>query len=521
MGKGGSITAGYWYKVLYHMGLSVGPIDAFLEFRGGDKTAWSGEVTSSTALDIDQENLWGGEKDQGGIHGTLRVNFGEATQQPDPVLLANLGNQVPGWRGVATVVYNGRYGAMNPYPQKPAYKFRKITAGWDAPGCWYPERADTGVAENLPAYTVSWLRTTVKPYTFATPADVSGWSTNPGDYTTSVLNVPGTAAWSGAGNTGLVWMIIDAAGNRGADLHFDVKVNYDDSGKVIGTSGVQIGPSTPPQPVTGFPGAEGVHVIVPRGPAPFHGYVCFADVDARDIYTGNPLGSTSAHQFRVSSIAVLTPLRGMNPAHILYYARTQSHMGREPRASMNDASFRTAADWYYSQGFGLCTSYDASAESIDEFIQRICKVAGCAMTRSPVDGQWYLDIANGVYDRNRLPILTDDDILEYSAKPTILDSAVNSVSVKYFDPDRKEAVTTAPTQAPAFVDTFGTIQQDLDYQEIPTSALAARVANRDLRAAVTPTHAFELTTTRKPFDWRRNTYFRLQAPKRGIADMVC
>src|SRR3546814_5611263 len=41
---------------------------------------------------------------------------------------------------------------------------------------------------------------------------------------------------------------------------------------------------------------------------------------------------------------------------------------------------------------------------------RICKVAGCSFTRSLADGQWYIDIANGEYVLEDLPILTDDDV---------------------------------------------------------------------------------------------------------------
>jgi len=47
MGKGSKPTIGFWYHVAYHHGLTIGPLDAFLEYRGGDKTAWSGELTSS------------------------------------------------------------------------------------------------------------------------------------------------------------------------------------------------------------------------------------------------------------------------------------------------------------------------------------------------------------------------------------------------------------------------------------------------------------------------------------------
>src|SRR6185503_3462367 len=146
-----------WYNVAYHAGLGIGPIDAFLEFRGGDKTAWAGNLTASGTLSINAPNLWGGEKDQGGIQGDVDVLFGEATQVPNAYLQQAFGAQVPAWRGLATLVFKGgRYGAIFSYTQKPAYEIQRIVKGWDGDACWYPEKASitmgTGHASTTDGY---------------------------------------------------------------------------------------------------------------------------------------------------------------------------------------------------------------------------------------------------------------------------------------------------------------------------------------------------------------------------------
>ncbi|MDD0946168.1 hypothetical protein LOD57_12060, partial [Xylella fastidiosa subsp. multiplex] len=121
-------------------------LDAFLEFRGGDRTAWSGELTDTGTVHVDAPHLFGGEKDQGGIVGDMDVLFGKADQMPHSYLLATLGPQVPAWRGIATVVWKGgKYGAMNPYPQPASYKIRRILKGWDHDACCYPEKAAIGM----------------------------------------------------------------------------------------------------------------------------------------------------------------------------------------------------------------------------------------------------------------------------------------------------------------------------------------------------------------------------------------
>lgn len=139
-GKSKSATVGYWYEVAFHSGLGIGPFDAYLELRGGDKTAWRGEATHSQTIYINAPNLWGGEKDQGGIVGSVDLMFGEATQQPNSRLAGIFGPQQPAWRGFATLAFAGKYGAMNPYPQKASHKIRKIREGWDGE-CWYPGKA--------------------------------------------------------------------------------------------------------------------------------------------------------------------------------------------------------------------------------------------------------------------------------------------------------------------------------------------------------------------------------------------
>jgi hypothetical protein len=111
-----------------------------------------------------------------------------------------------------------------------------------------------------------------------------------------------------------------------------------------------------------------------------------------------------------------------------------------------------------------------------------------------------------------LPILTDDDILDFKEQPSTFDSAINSVSVRYFDPERKETIVTAPVRALGLVATFGTIHQTYDFPEIPTAHLATRVALRELLATTTPTRGFDLVTTRKPTPGARTSISACRRP---------
>lgn len=507
-GKGGSQTVGYRYKLAYHAGLGVGPIDAFLEFRGGTKTAWSGRLTASGTITINQPNLWGGDKDQGGIRGDVHLMFGESTQQPSAYLASVFGYQQPAWRGMASLVFaGGLYGSLNPYPQAASYKIQRILRGWfdGVADAWYPEKAEVLLGD--------WT-----PGTTQIETEYSGGPHFPSEFPIDFGNVGGDV------------VLKYITGN----IPDKITIEFDGV-EVLNTGYVG---NTNQQ--AGLNAALAAHGLLPET------IVMFNPAWAGTLNLDTDPGVMSATFFKSSLqregiVRVWAPMDetgwifrltmpasgpaggvyGINLAHALYYARTHALIGREPAESMNDASWRAAADWYHAQGFGICVEFDPSSESLSDYEARICKLGGCSITRSLVDGQLYIDIANGEYDLDGLPILTDDDILDFSEQPTVLDSAVNSLQVKYFDPSIKEDVITAPVQVLGLIDAFGTISQTNEYQEIPDASLALRVAERDVRAGATPTRAFDLICTRKPRDWRPNTYFRLQAPKRGIADMVC
>ncbi len=507
--KSSETTVGYWFKLLYHTGLTLGPIDAFLEFRGGDKTAWSGRLTASGTININQPNLWGGEKDQGGIVSDVHVMFGEATQAPDSYLVANLGNQVAAWRGLTTLAFlGGYYGANNPYPQSAAYKVEKILQGWDG-SCWYPEKAPITMVDGDPAIEFSY----------------DGGASFPSEIPVELGAELGTIRLDYATGPNPdkfeVWFdgvkVIDT-GYHG-DPDFSSPAVTPDAQTALDS--YLIGAGLPTEAITLYPAPYADAdlqwaSVTDRESASFLKTTATTTATVR-VY--GPLGGTLWHASLSRSATV--GLLAINPAHALYYLRTHSTKGREPTGNMNDASFTAAADKLYAEGFGICVTIDPSKESVVDVENRICKLIGGSMTRSMVDGQYYLDLARGDYVLEDLPILTDDDILSFSELPASLDGGVNSVSVRYFDPQRKETIITPAVEALGLIDEFGLNHQVVEYPEIPTATLAARIAERDLLAYITPKRVFDLTTTRKPYSWRPNTYFRLQSTKRGITDMVC
>ena len=512
MGKSSSQVIGFRYLVAYLHGICGHPIDAFLEFRAAGKTAWSGRLTDTGTINIHRPGLFGGDKDQGGIDSDVDIQFGKPGQAPNAYMLEAFGSQVAGMEGVTTLVFKGgEFGAMNPYPQKPSYKGEAIKMGWDGdPGdgsaCWYPEKAVVPLANST-----------------ILPVDADGWEyqilANESDPAHTNLSVP-TSGWledgqgpfaggTASGNTDwpvqtIIWIRRQLSNVGGYMLTVS-----GDNGFVVLINGSVAGIANPQN--DNSPGDKSVSVTMPPGTfeLAIKGY-------DEPHAPGDPAGGVI-----LRAVISAAGLNAMNPAHVLYELRTAADRGQEPVSSMADASWRTAADWFFNNSVGLCTYYDPDEESVDDAIARIEKVCACAVNRDPTDGLWYLDIANGVYDLDSLPILTDDDILDWNDSPKPLDDLVNSIAVEYFDPQQWINVTTRPVTALALISANGLNHQTNEYHELPTADLANRIALRDLAAAITPASVFsDVVTTRKPYSWRRNTYFRIQAPKKGIADLV-
>lgn len=516
-GKSKSTTVGYHYRPAFHVGLVGRQIDAFLEYRAADKTAWAGELTASGRIQIDAPDLFGGEKDQGGIVGPVDVMFGEPDQMPNPYLVEVFGSQTAAWRGMTTLVFaGGRFGAMNPYQQKSAYKIRKIKAGWDGDWgedpCWYPATAEIPLLDGaVTMHGPGWeyqVETFSEPNTvwdnFEFPED--GWLQG-GELPWDTNGMAGGHYWTPTRSN--IWLRRQIT-VHGAGLTLNIGA---DNGCVVWINGVNVGSSNPENlplpnnqnnPVSYELGVGGSLDVVVKAYA--------------EISSGNEAGNV------VSLAFTGVPLVGINPAHLLYYLRTDGEKGAEPVANINEASLHAAADRLYGEGFGLCqVVYDPQQDTPDSMTERVCRIIGGSFERSLVDGQWYLDLARGDYDVESLPIMGDDDILEFRRQPTTLHGVTNSLAVRYFDPARKETIITPAVRSLGLIRAFGEVHETLDFPEVPTADLALTVAERELRARITPSETFEVVTRprRDLVGLRRSQYFRLQSPKRGIADMVC
>lgn len=140
MSKSKKVTIGYRYYFDLLMGLGRGEYDEIVAIKVGDKMAWEGSVTGNATITINQPDLFGGDKGEGGIQGTLDIFMGGPAQTISAKVAAALGGLVPAFRGVVTLFYSGLVTSLNPYPKPWKFRRRRALKGWDGEP-WYPEKA--------------------------------------------------------------------------------------------------------------------------------------------------------------------------------------------------------------------------------------------------------------------------------------------------------------------------------------------------------------------------------------------
>ena len=151
-----SQTIGYKYFSAIHMVLCHGPIDYIKKILvDEDITLIEGNYKAGSHT-IKKENLFGGEKKQGGISGVLHFMDGNVNQQVNPVVEQLQGpitgpSTVPAYRGVASIFLSGikskfrnkdgMYLGMNPYLKTWKTLCQRIYSTSDGTDQWYKEKA--------------------------------------------------------------------------------------------------------------------------------------------------------------------------------------------------------------------------------------------------------------------------------------------------------------------------------------------------------------------------------------------
>lgn len=561
-------TVGYRYRMGLHMGLCHGPVDSVLELRVGDRTAWSGSVTSSQQVSIDAPELFGGDEKEGGVQGALDIEFGEATQTANDYLEARIGAGRPAYRGILGLVYRGGLvTSNNPYIKPWAVKVRRILQGWRGGSAWYPEKAAVGLFDPLSPDQV---------FTETFASGISGYTVFSGSADSFSAGSDGGPCLVFEGSAaGVLTKAIGPGPLKSVRLRFKVEAYgpddiatfdlWDDETTsyvltFIPTRDATVDALQRPSVMIRSTGAGlSTDIYLGEDKVPLGEWFVFtAEYNGSTGFNVSVVNEATQETFGSAFISVSTPpnivnqvlrkqidrgsagrakmanvvvtltaiepdVQAMNPAHIVYECLTNDEWGMGYDPSILDlASFEAAADTFHGEGLGLCIQWTRQ-DSIEGFIKLVLDHVGAVVVEDRRTLLIKLVPIRGDYDLETLPHFGDAQgnvISMQRLERAAVTDAINEISVSYTDAETGKTGSITVQNLAAIQAAGRTISQSRDYPGLPTIELALRTAMRDLNAATSGLARVRLTVNREGYDLVPGNVIRFSWSEDGIAEMA-
>lgn len=519
-GRSKSQTVGYKYYVGVHMILSHGPIDRLLRVQVDERTAWQGNQSGSAQISINSPQLFGGESREGGIQGTMDFEVGSLTQGKNSYLLSKLGSLIPAFRGVTGVVLRQMYMGLNPYLKTWSFRISRVHTRQKGIAQWYDAKAEiianNDVSQQLGPTTAGWRYKQVPlgdSADYSSPSyDDSSWSIGqmpfasaPGQPYAAANGFPAIMNTYWPLNTGM-WIRKKFTVTTNSILSMEIFIDNIADVWVNGVKLVNAADTTQSKVSFQIPSnvlQVGENIIVMKG--------------TDDAQTGG--GDYTYAAFKLVQTGL--PQYDMNPAHIIRECLTDPDWGMGYQdADIDDTSFMAAADTLYDEGMGMSLMWDTQT-SIEEFIKLIVKHIDAALYVDRQSGKFVLKLIRADFDVNTLIVLDEsniDKIADFS-RPSF-GELTNSVTVTYWNAETG-ADSTITVQDIALQQMQGaSIGTSISYPGFTNSAIATRVAQRDLRTLSTPLISCTIYANRDAADLNIGKCFRFTWPDYDVDDVV-
>lgn len=239
---------------------------------------------------------------------------------------------------------------------------------------------------------------------------------------------------------------------------------------------------------------------------------------------GSNLNVLIRYRPSLNSDTVFTPIReikAMNPSHIIYEALTNREWGRGlDRSLLDTESFEACAETLKLEAFGMCIRW-ARRDSIDAFIQEILDTIGATLFMDRSTALMTLRLIRKDYAVSELKVWdVNNGILRITSSNVNTSSVIiNEVIVKYREVVyNEERSVNVQNLASLQSGSFKTMTKT--YRGIPTSGLARRVAQRDLRANAEGLRRFTIIMDRRGSHITPGQVMRIQDVSRNILPTV-
>ena len=475
MGKGGKAqTVGYKYYLGMHLGLCHGPIDEISRLQVDGRDAWTGSNAGGTIY-VAADELFGGEKREGGVSGNIDVAMGGPAQGKNSYLMSQLGALIPAYRGIVGLIFRQCYLGNNPYLKAWSARGTRIHVRQNGIPQWYDAAAEISLSSS-PPYDLSAAFPVLEQGDAGYPAVGQFYPR------TIVIGPYATGASVVAGNP-------DGSGSCRPDDFFYF-------------NGLQVGNVA----ATVYAGGTILYELQPG--------------ETLEIKVKNTLNSYSGLS---GSLHVRFPSarRDMNAAHIIRECLTDPDWGMGyTDADIEDDTFIAAADTFKGEGLGISLLWDKQIP-IEDFVNIVQRHVDCALFVSRKTGKYVIKPIRGGYNEAALVHLNESNIIDVSDPVRVAEGEqTNSVTVTYWDADtgKDGSVTVTDT---ALVQRQGVvINTPLQYPGFSNPRNATIAAQRDLRALSAPLLSCTITADSTARDLEIGDVFAFSWAKWGLDRVV-
>jgi hypothetical protein len=211
----------------------------------------------------------------------------------------------------------------------------------------------------------------------------------------------------------------------------------------------------------------------------------------------------------------------MNPAHIIRECLTDNVWGMGYNdGDVDEDAFRTAADILYDESMGISILWEREMP-IEDFIGEILRHIDAVLYVSRRTGKFVLKLIRDEEVDSQTVVLDESNVsaVQNASRPTISE-LTNALSVVYwnFETDENASLTVHNN---ALRQIQGAeISTTVQYPGFTNKDIAARVADRDLKALSIPLLSCEITANRDAADLNLGDIFVLDWPDLEIGSMV-
>nr|DAU27291.1 MAG TPA: tail protein [Caudoviricetes sp.] len=500
---------GYHYELGVQMAVAHAPVDKITQLSFGERTAWTGSV-SSGVIPVDQPNLFGGEKREGGVSGTITVYDGNKLQQPDPYVQLFRGD-TSAQRGLLSLVFGNQGQSFSHQIRSINFNNSTISAAFEEKLGYEPKGLLTTTANDMTkdqALTyISNFFSGILPYNEPPSKDSSGREKQ-GTYRQPLEEQK--AVYGTYRAVALMYAYRSfVLGNLGNNPK--IRATADEFfGNLVRDTVADYRNTNPFRWCAMSPYFKSVWVRVQSIFGMWRdNNVWYPDKAA--IRGSNFTADNGA------SIEILD----MNPAHIIYKVLTNPVWGMGYNThDIDDASFRKAADTLYEEKFGISLAWRRET-TIEDFIAMILDTIDAALRINVLSGKYELILIRNNYKLADLPILDEDSIVELNKfeRASWADSP-NELVLTYKDRNENNAVVTVQNLSAINIQ-GNVISSTQTYEGVHEPELAARIAARELNAMSTQLAKISITTNRTAFLLQHGDVFNLRWPELGIENLPC